>query len=167
MSLVETFERAASALPNEEEFRDVEIVVQRAHRNGRSIAFTLMVDRPGGADLRLCERIATRLNAQLDHEAQPYSLEVESAGLERPLLRAADYERFRGQTARVVTMLPIGGAKTHRGMLAGMRGDAVILQQPARTFPIPFEMIKSANLEFDPRADLRREKLERRERRCR
>ncbi len=167
MSLVENFERAAAALSHDERFRDLEIVAQRARRNGRTLALTLVVDRPGGADLRLCEGIAARLNAQLDLETEPYTLEVESAGLERPLVRPSDYERFRERNARIVTTLPIGGAKTHRGMLAGMRGNLVILRQATGELPIPFEMVKSAKLEFDPRADLRREKQERKGRRWR
>lgn len=166
LGLVETFEHALTALPAEREFRDIEIVAHRTRRNGRTVALTLIVDRPNGVDLRSCERIAKHLNAELDRETEPYTLEVESAGLERPLLRAGDYERFRGQAVRVVTSLPVGGAKTHRGTLAGVRGTAVVVQQPGGELPLPIEMIKSANLEFDPRADLSREKRERKDRRC-
>ena len=164
MGLIETFERAAQALPFEEDFRGVEIVSQRAVRHGRATALTLVVDRAGGVDLTLCERVARRLNAVLDAEAAPYTLEVESAGLDRPLMRPADYERFRDRAARIVTTLPVEGRKTHRGVLAGMRGNAVLLRMPGGgELPLPFEMIKGANLEFDPREDLRRDKRERRE----
>jgi ribosome maturation factor RimP len=166
LGLVETFEHALTALPAEREFADIEIVAHRARRHGRTTELTLIVDRPSGVDLQACERIARRLNAELDGETEPYTLEVESAGLDRPLLHAGDYERFRGQPVRVVTSLPVGGAKTHRGTLAGVRGTAVVVQQPTGELPLPIEMIKSANLEFDPRADLRREKRERKERRC-
>ena len=67
---------------------------------GGSTAFGLTIDRPGGADLDLCERIAARLNATLEACGAPYTLEVESAGLERPLVRPADYTRFAGRRAR-------------------------------------------------------------------
>jgi ribosome maturation factor RimP len=162
--LIETFERAAEALPFEAEFRDIEIVAHSARRSGRTTALILVVDREGGADLALCASIASRLNALLDAETDPFTLEVESAGLERQLRRPADYERFRERPVRVVTTLALDGRKTFRGTLAGVRGNAAILRTPGGEFPIPLEMIKSANLEFDPREDLRREKRARKER---
>ncbi len=164
MSLIEAFERAALALPFEAEFRDVEIVAHLARRSGRTTALSVSLDREGGADLKLCERVASRLNAILETETDPYTLEVESVGLERPLLRPADYERFRERPVRVVTTLAVDGRKTHRGTLAGVRGNAAILQVAGGEFPIPLELIKSANLEYDPREDLRREKRARKER---
>lgn len=141
---------------------NVEIVAVRARRAGRSTALAVIVDTPTGVDLALCERIAGRINAALDARPEPYTLEVESPGLDRPLLRPADYERFRGHPVRLLTTLPVNGAKTHRGTLAGLRGNAVILATPAGELPLPLEMVKSANLDVDIRADLRREKRERR-----
>lgn len=162
--MIESFERAAQALPLEEEFRDVEIVTHRAVREGRTMALTLMVDRPSGVDVDLCGRLASRLNAQLESETEPYTLSVESPGLDRPLFRPADYERFAGRAARVITTLPVDGQKTHRGTLAGVRGPALVLTAPKGTETLlPLDAIKSANLEFDPREDLRRAKRERRE----
>jgi ribosome maturation factor RimP len=167
VGVIETFERTLEALPHEDAFRDVEVVDRRARRNGRVTALTAVVDRPSGADLQLCERVAARLNAQLDSETEPYTLEVETPGLDRPLLRPGDYDRFRDHAVRVVTTLAIAGAKTHRGILTGVRAGSLVLQQPSGEFLIPLEMVKHANLEFDPRADLRREKRERKDRRCR
>ncbi|HEX4351744.1 MAG TPA: hypothetical protein VHZ95_02495, partial [Polyangiales bacterium] len=57
----------------------------------------------------------------------------------------------------------IGNAKTHRGVLAGVRGTNVILRTGAKgetELPIPIDAIKSANLEYDIRADLQRAKRE-------
>jgi len=119
------------------------------------------IDRPGGVDVKLCERVAARVNAQLEAFDNPYTLEVESAGLERPLVRPGDYERFRGNRVRVVTTLTVNGGKTHRGKLQGIRGDAVILETEKGELPLPLTTIKSANLEYDARADLQRDKRER------
>ena len=163
--IVESFERAAAALPFEAEFRDVEIVTQRVQRNGASTDLTLVVDRPEGVDLALCERVAARLNAVLDDETEQYTLAVESAGLDRPLVRPSDYERFRGREVRVLTTLPIANAKTHRGTLVGVRVNAVVLATSGGELPIPIDLIKTANLEFDYRSALQREKRERRKKR--
>ena len=166
LSLVEAFESAANALPFEEEFRDVEIVSHRARRLGRSVELSLTVDRSGTAvDLAFCERVAARLNAALDAETDPYTLEVESAGLERPLLKPADYERFRDRNVVVTTSLAIANEYTHRGKLLGVRGNAVILERGTGELPIPLEVVKAAKIEYDYRADLKRAKRERREKR--
>jgi ribosome maturation factor RimP len=164
-SLEAAFERAALGLPHEAEFREVEIVAHRAQRHGRTSELVLTVDRAGGVDLTLCERIAARLNALLQGEPEAYTLEVESPGLDRRLGRPADFERFRGENVRIFTTLPIESRRTHRGKLLGVRGNAVILETADGEFPIPLEMLKSANIEYDYRADLRREKRERREKR--
>jgi ribosome maturation factor RimP len=165
VTLADTFEHAARALPFEDEFRELEIVSQRVRRSGRSTALSLTVDLPGGVDLALCERIAARLNRALEAESEPYTLEVESAGIDRPLNAPADYERFRNEAVLVKTSLPIRSEYTHRGKLLGLRGNAVILATGAGELPIPLEIVKSACVEYDFRADLRRAKRERREKR--
>lgn len=129
------------------------------HRGNATLRVT--IDRTGGVDLALCERIAARINATLEPLDESYTLEVESAGLDRPLTRPADYERFAGQSARIVTSLTVNGAKTHRGTLRGLRGEVVVLETEQGELPLPMATIKSANLEYDPRADLQRDKRER------
>jgi ribosome maturation factor RimP len=165
VSLVEAFESAARALPFEEDFREIEIVAHRARRSGRNTELSLTVDKPGGVDLATCGRIAARVNSILNDEPDPYTLEVESAGIDRPLLRPEDYDRFRDQSVLVKTTLPIESEYTHRGKLLGVRGNVVILERPKGELPIPLEMVKSANIEYDFRADLRRAKKEKREKR--
>ncbi|MGA9946391.1 MAG: hypothetical protein WBP75_15310 [Candidatus Cybelea sp.] len=158
------FERELDAIVHDAAFSGLEIVSHRAYPTRGSTALSVTLDRPGGADLALCERVAARLNANLALYDDAYSLEVESAGLDRPLVRGADYERFVGQPARIVTSLTVNGSKTHRGVLRGRRGEAVVLETQTGELLLPFAAIKAANLEFDPRADLKRDKLQRKQR---
>ena len=161
-SLHEAFERVVHAIPHEPAFRAIEIVTTGV-RPGRTTALSVMVDREGGVDIATCERIAARINVALDAFPDEYTLEVSSAGLDRPLVKPADYERFEGRPAKIVTTLAIGNAKTHRGILGGVRGTNVILRTGAKgetELPIPIAAIKSANLEYDVRADLQRAKRE-------
>jgi ribosome maturation factor RimP len=156
------FEREVEAIAHDSaSFPQLEIVARRTRFVGRTAAFGVTIDRPGGADLELCERVAARLNSLLETHDAPYTLEVESAGLERSLVRPVDYTRFAGERARIVTTLTVNGSKTHRGTLRGVRGSSVILQTPTGELPLPIETIKSANLEYDPRADLQRNKQQR------
>ncbi len=165
VTLADAFESAARGLPLEEAFREVEIVAHKAKRVGRNTELSLTVDRPGGVDLELCGRIAARLNDLLENEPDAYTLEVESAGIDRPLVSPGDFERFRDQNVLVKTTLPIKSEYTHRGKLLGVRGNAIVLAQKTGELPIPLEMVKSANVEYDYRADLKRAKNERREKR--
>jgi ribosome maturation factor RimP len=155
------FERELDAIAHDGSFPDLEIVQHRARTMRGTTAFSVTIDRPGGVDLALCERVAGRINATLDACEAAYTLEVESAGLERPLVRPADYTRFAGKAVRVVTTLTVNGNKTHRGKLGGVRGEAIILETETGELPLPIATIKSAHLEYDPRADLQRNKRER------
>ena len=156
------FERELDAIAHDEaSFPQLEIVRHRTRSMRGSKEFGVTIDCPGGVDLALCERIAARLGGTLDACDAPYSLEVESAGLERPLVRPSDYTRFAGKRVRILTTLTVNGGKTHRGTLCGVRGDSVILETEGGELPLPIATIKSANLEYDPRADLQRNKRER------
>ncbi len=158
------FERELDAIAHDPAFAELEIVAHRAQPVRGLTALSVTIDRSGGVDLALCERIAARLNESLGSLDAPYSLEVESAGLERPLVRHEDYQRFAGERARVVTSLTIDGGKTHRGILRGLRGETVVVETERGELLLPLAAIKTANLEFDPRADLKRDKRERKQR---
>jgi len=158
------FERELDAIVHDADFAGLEIVAQYARPRRGATTLSVTIDRPGGADLRLCERVASRLNAQLARLDGSYTLQVESAGLDRPLVRAGDYERFSGERVRIVTTLSVNGGKTHRGTLRGLRGETVVVQTECGQLLLPMAAIKTANLEYDARADLRRDKLQRKQR---
>ncbi len=164
MSFGEAFERAVHALAHEAAFAAIEIVTT-GMRPGGTTALSVMVDREGGVDIATCERIAARINVALDAFPDAYTLEVSSAGVDRPLVRPADYDRFAGRNAKIVTTLLIGNAKTHRGVLGGLSGSNVILRTGAKgetELLVPLAAIKTANLEYDIRADLQRAKRDKR-----
>ncbi len=160
-ALTEAFERIVHGLPHQREFAGVEIVTTRAQRNRDGWALGVMVanvEKSAGVDIATCERVAARVNLALEAFTEPYTLEVESAGLNRPLIKPSDYERFSGENVRVISTLAIRNAKTHRGRLAGVRGTNVILETAVGELPIPLAVVKSANIEFDIRTDLQRAK---------
>ena len=161
---METFERVAAELGKDAALHDVEVVKTSAHRRHGGVELLLVIDKPGGVDVATCERISHKVNAALDGYPDPYTLSVESIGLERPLIRPSDYERFIGSDVKLKTGITIRGAKTHRGRLLGLRGTNVVLGQAGGELPVPLTLIKHANLEYDARADLKKEKRERRHR---
>ncbi len=164
LTLPQAFERAIESIAHDSHFAGVEIVHHSARRGRQTTSLSVTIDREGGVDLATCERIAATINARLDAYDDPYRLEVESAGLNRPLTKPGDYERFAGRAAKVVTSLLVQGGKTHRGVLRGVRGTNVILETPKGELPLPLATIERANLEYDVRSDLQRDKKERKQR---
>jgi ribosome maturation factor RimP len=96
-----------------------------------------------------CAEISRAVSAILDVAdpiAGAYRLEVTSPGLDRPLTRRADFERFRGFEARVETELPIEGRRRFRGRLLGVVDDQLRLQLEDGEQAIPYAEIKKAKL---------------------
>jgi ribosome maturation factor RimP len=93
----------------------------------RSGALRIVLDREGGVRLDDCEAVSKEISALLDVEEfgrGRYTLEVSSPGLDRPLLRPADYARFVGRRARVRRKNPeTGRRETLIGRLAAYRPD--------------------------------------------
>ena len=161
LTLAQAFERAIDDIAHDSRFSGVEIVQHSARGGRRVTTLSVTIDREGGVDVATCERIAGTINARLEHYDEQYTLEVESAGLNRPLTKPGDYERFSGRDAKIVTSLLVQGGKTHRGVLRGVRGTNVILETSKGELPLPLATIERANLEYDIRSDLKRDKQER------
>jgi ribosome maturation factor RimP len=157
------FEHELDAIAHDTSFADVEIVAHRMRPARGAMQLSVTIDRAGGVDVALCERVAGRINAALGGVNGLYTLEVESAGLDRPLVRPGDYERFAGQRARILTSLTVNGGKTHRGTLQGLRGETVVMRTEHGELLLPLAAIRSAHLEFDARADLQRDKIQRKQ----
>jgi len=88
------------------------------------------IDKDGGVDILDCERVSRKLSDLLD-EADPiegsYTLEVSSAGAERPLKRPSDFEKFMGSPVAVKLYKARDGRKEFAGVLAGYAdGDVTI-----------------------------------------
>ena len=75
-----------------------------------------------------------------------YTLEVSSPGLDRPLVRLADYDRFSGHEARIETQTLVAGRKRFKGQLAGVRGDTVLLLCEGAEREIPFDAVARGKL---------------------
>lgn len=97
----------------------------------------VMAERRDGVGMTVddCADISRTISALLDVEdpiAGAYTLEVSSPGIDRPLVKRADFERFAGFEARVETVQPVDGRKRFRGRLMGVTGDEVLLREPAK-----------------------------------
>jgi len=106
-----------------------------------------MDERPMGVDD--CTEVTHTVSALLD-VADPiehtYLLEVSSPGIDRPLVRREDYERFRGHEAKLELTAPIEGRRRFRGKLLGVEADRVRLNLGAEVVEVPLARIQRAKL---------------------
>ncbi len=114
----------------------------------------VFIDKPDGVSHGDCETVSHELGALLDSEdvipGGAYQLEVSSPGVERPLRRPAEYERFLGKNARIVLREPVENQRRWEGKLAAISGSVVTLEPAAgRTIQFTLEQVEKANLKFE------------------
>jgi ribosome maturation factor RimP len=97
-----------------------------------------------------CQRVSEQLSVILDVEdlvpGPGYVLEVSSPGLDRKLLKPADYERFAGRLAQIWVNEPVENQKYLEGRLGGYFEGTVKLNVKDREIAVPFAGIRKANL---------------------
>ena len=110
---------------------DVEYV-----REGSERFLRLYLDKEGGVDINDCEAISRAIDPILDEKdpiAESYHFEVCSAGLERPLKRPSDFERFMGSPITVKLYRPRNGLKEIPCVLRGYADGAITVEAGKET----------------------------------
>jgi ribosome maturation factor RimP len=93
----------------------------------------IMAERPDGSmTIEDCETVSRTLSPVLD-VADPidraYHLEVSSPGMDRPLVRRSDFERYAGSQVKIEMAIAVGGRRRFRGFLLGVEGDAARIRR--------------------------------------
>jgi len=93
----------------------------------------IMAERPDGTmSVEGCEAISRALSPVLD-VADPiegaYQLEISSPGIDRPLVRRSDFDRYAGSVAQIEMLAPIDGRRRFRGELIGAKGDCARIRR--------------------------------------
>ena len=119
--------------------------------DGDQSTLQIMAERKDRHDMTVedCAKISRNLSAILDVEdpiSESYSLEVSSPGIDRPLMRIEDYERFAGFEAKIETKRPLDGHRKFTGRIAGVRGQHIAIGGKAGEAEIPFDEIARAKL---------------------
>ncbi|RYD06553.1 hypothetical protein N752_02485 [Desulforamulus aquiferis] len=112
---VETIKAAIEPVINE---LNLELVDVDYVKEGGNWYLRVFIDKLGGVDLDDCQTASEKVDVvldELDPISQAYFLEVSSPGIERPLKKPADFERFKGHLINVTTYAPIDGNKSFKG----------------------------------------------------
>jgi len=127
----------------------LELVHVEYQKESSGLVLRLYIDRHGGITLENCATVSRQLGDLLDvhfDESLPYRLEVSSPGSSRPLSSPTDYERFKGQTAKIRTVEALDGQKNFTGTLMGITDGIVSVQIDDLQRSIPFENILRGRL---------------------
>jgi len=116
----------------------------------------IYMDREGGVTVDDCAQISNQLGDLLDvHDTPPgpYTLEVSSPGLDRPLDRDQDFLKYRGSRVHLRLTEKIEGRRDFRGELVGYEdsddGKILVVKVEGKTFRIPRKTVVKANLEYE------------------
>ena len=139
----------------------LEIFDMQFRRESVGWVLRVVLDRPDGrpddsVTIEECQRVSQDLSALFDVDEsvgraldRQYTLEVSSPGLDRPLRGEADYRRFAGRLAKIVTDEPVDGQSHFEGRLTGLDAGMVLVTEGRRMHRIPLERIRRARLEVE------------------
>ena len=148
MNIEEKIKEIIEPSVNAEGFDLVRVLFSGAEKDN---TLQIMVERLDGQNMTSddCEKLSRSVSALLDVEDvidSRYLLEISSPGIDRPLVKLADYERFKGREAKIETLLPIDGRKRFKGTLLGTDGEQVVLDFEEKEIKIDFSAITKAKL---------------------
>lgn len=155
--LVERIEQLIQPILEDLHCELVDLIYQQEQRGW---VLRVFLDKDGGINLDDCAKASREISSLLDVEnliSTAFNLEVSSPGIERPLKKIADFERFVGQLAKIKTLDAIDpdesgkNRKTFIGILSGTETDNVLmmLKKDAVAIRIALHQIDKANLKFE------------------
>jgi len=107
------------------------------------------IDQPEGINLEDCQAVSHQLSGVLDVEdpiAGNYNLEISSPGLDRPLFKAEDYQRFTGSQVKIKMSKTESGRKNYKGVIQGLENDEVILDMQGNEIRLALADIDQSKL---------------------
>jgi ribosome maturation factor RimP len=129
-----------------------ELVDMTYQREPQGWALRVYIDRPGGVTITDCQGISRQIGDVLEGKdilRDAYNLEVSSPGLNRPLKKSADFERFAGQQVRIKMSVAVDGRRNFLGKLTGCEDGLVCLDVDGVSVQVPLDSISRAHIEYD------------------
>jgi ribosome maturation factor RimP len=140
-TLTEQIEAAIAAQRPDVEVWDVTLIPAQG-------LVRVLIDRPGGVDLALCETVSRLLSEVRER----YAVEVSSPGLERPLVKTSHFQRAVGETVKVRLSEPLDGRRNLTGRLMGADDDQLVIAvEAAGEVAVPRTRVGRANIVWSGR----------------
>lgn len=115
-------------------------IVEVEFKQGHSPALTVYIDTENGVDLDTCEKFHRAIDVLLDELdptfGEPYTLNVSSPGLDRPLKTARDFEKCMGEKVEIKLYAPLKGKKFFEAVLIGYDENCVSVQDKKETLKL-------------------------------
>lgn len=131
-----------------------ELVGLEYHPNRKRGVLRIFIDSPSGIGVDDCARVSHQVSGVLDVEDPlpgEYNLEVSSPGLDRPIFKPEDFNRFAGERVRLRLQGTLDGRRRFRGRLIGLEGDDVVVEEPdGGTARVPLDRVDKAHVELEP-----------------
>ena len=130
----------------------LDLVEVSFHREQGRRVLRVFVDREGGVDLEAISQASERVSRRLDLEGfapGPYTLEVSSPGVERPLRGPLDFSRRVGEKVKVKTARPVEGARSLTGTIVAAGTSDVRIATEAGERSVSYDDITSARTVFE------------------
>jgi ribosome maturation factor RimP len=132
--------------------QNMELIDLEYRREGRGWVLRLYIDKENGITLDDCARVSQEIGTLLDVEdiiGTPYSLEVSSPGLNRPLKKEMDFIKYRGRLIKVKTFDPIDNRRNFKGKLREISEGRIGVEVDGGVITIPLTNVSKANLEYE------------------
>jgi ribosome maturation factor RimP len=114
----------------------------------------LFIDKPVGSEVENvviedCSAVSRQISALIDVEDPirgQFNLEVSSPGLDRPLRRLQDFQRFTGSLVKLKTVMPLQGQRNFKGRLLEANEDVVVIETDTEEISLPMNAIEKARI---------------------
>ena len=129
---------------------EISLVEVEVHKGRGRWLVRYYIDKEDGVDVEDCATISNTISRFLDAEDPidfPYTLEVSSPGIDRPLRKEGDFRRFIGSEVKIRTENPIDGRRNFLGTLHGVENGNILVEiEEGNEAKIPLQNIKKARL---------------------
>ena len=127
-----------------------ELVGLEFHSSEHHGVLRIFIDHDNGITVDDCAKVSRQISAIVDVEdpiPQAFDLEVSSPGLNRPLFKLSDYQKYAGLTAKIKLAVALNRRKNFSGILKGVdENQQVLIEVDNETFELPYHDIAKANL---------------------
>ncbi len=127
-----------------------ELVGIEFHSSEHHGVLRIFIDHENGITVDDCAKVSRQISAVIDVEdpiEMAFDLEVSSPGLNRPLFKLSDFEKFSGKTVKIKLGVALNGRKNFSGVLQGVaENQLVIIDVDNEIYELPYQDIAKANL---------------------